>query len=268
MKFKKLRKIYRIIFPKKNTASAVFKYKLEQNKEIVGFKKDNIHYLITLNNSLVVKMRNENHSDYLVFEQVFNFKQYEIIISLLNLNYNEKNIIIDAGANVAYTSLFFSRTLKNSSIYAIEPSIENALVCRENISLNGLEKEIKFYQRAISHKKGLKYKVSNNFRDTKDWAIVTCEDQNGSIEGITLNEIVENHNLPYISLLKIDIEGAERFIFEIDNDLSFLNVTKIIAIEIHDEFDVRFKIYKILREFGFYLFESGELTIGINTKRI
>ena len=64
--------------------------------------------------------------------------------------------------------------------------------------------------------------------------------------------------------MKIDIEGAERFIFDNNNDLSFLKKTKIIAIEIHDEYNIREEIISILKENQFLLLESGELTIGIN----
>jgi FkbM family methyltransferase len=266
MKFKKLRKIYRIIFPKKITPSEHLENQLRQNNEIESYTKDKEHYLAKLDNSLMLKIRNENHSDYLVFQQVFNFKQYEIIINLIKLNFNvnEKKIIIDAGANVFYTSLYFSNRLKNVSIFAIEPGIENALICRENILMNNLEDEVHFYNRALSHKEGLKFQLDNEFRDSKDWAITTKEDVNGEIQGITLNEIVLNNKLSFITFLKVDIEGAERFIFDSNNDLSFLKITKLIAIEIHDEFKIRENVYRILQEFGFYIFEIGELTVGIN----
>jgi predicted hydrocarbon binding protein len=108
--------------------------------------------------------------------------------------------------------------------------------------------------------------LENDFRDRKDWALTTKEDLNGEVEGITLREIILENKLTYITFLKIDVEGAERFIFRADADLSFLNITKLIAIEIHDEFNIRPTIYQILKEYGFCIFELGELTIGINTE--
>ena len=48
------------------------------------------------------------------------------------------------------------------------------------------------------------------------------------------------------------------------SDISFLAITKCIAIEIHDEFNCREAICKILKNYGFSLFNSGELTIGVN----
>ena len=266
MILKKIKKVYRIFFPKKFTSKEIFENQLNQNKEIISFIKEKHHYIANLKNTLTLKMRNENHSDYFVFEQVFNSRQYEIILSLikLNSNSNDEKVIIDAGANVAYTSLYFLNNVNNLYVYAIEPSNENASICRENITLNNIENKIQFYQKALSHQKGLKYQLNTEFRDAMDWAVTTEQNVNGEVSGITLNEIIENNELTNITFLKIDIEGAERFIFDSKSDLSFLKITSIVAIEIHDEFNIREKIYKILKEFKFFLFESGELAVGIN----
>ena len=266
MKFKKTRKAFRVFFPKKFTSTELFEHQLHHNREIISFIKQNHNYIVKLKNSLSLKMRNENHSDYMVFQQVFNLKQYEIITSLIKANQktNDKNVIIDAGANVAYTSLFFLHNLSNVSAYAIEPSFENATMCNENIALNNLSDKILFYHRALSHKIGLKFQLNTEFRDAKDWAIMTKQHIDGEVEGITIGEIISKNSLSQITLIKIDIEGAERFIFDSESDLSFLKITKLVAIEIHDEFNIREKIYDILKEYGFYLFETGELTVGIN----
>jgi FkbM family methyltransferase len=266
MKFKKIKKVCRIFFPKIFSAKELFENQLNSNQEIVFFEKKGQCYEITLKNGIKLKARDENYSDYLVLEQIFNFKEYEIILGMIQLNHfsNEKAIIIDAGANVGYTSMLFSHYLQSSIIYGIEPSFENATICIENISSLRNQSDIFFYQKALSHKAGMTYSLDRDFRDGKDWAITTKSDGNGIIEGISINEIIQEHCLEYITLLKIDIEGAERFIFDVENDLSFLKRTKIIAIEIHDEFNIRDSIYAILKENNFYLFESGELTIGIN----
>jgi len=266
MMLKKLRKAYRIFFPIKYSAKELFENRLRSNREIVSFEKSGQFYEINLKNGIKLKMRDENYSDYLVLEQIFNFKEYKIVLGLIQLNHftNHPKIIIDAGANVGYTSIYFNHYFQSSKIYAIEPSIENANIYAENISYLQDNSNIYLYQKALSHKAGMKYSLNRDFRDGKDWSISTTSDQTGNIEGISVNEIVKEHGLEYISFLKIDIEGAERFIFNFKNDLSFLKITQIIAIEVHDEFKIRESIYEILRDHNFILFESGELTIGIN----
>jgi FkbM family methyltransferase len=266
MRFKKLRKVYRVYFPIKFTAKEIFENCLKNNKEIDFFEKEKESYKVFLKNGISLYLRNEYFSDYLVFEQIFNFKEYEIVVGMIGLNniLAQKNIIIDAGANVGYTSVFFNHYLSNAFIFAIEPSFNNAQLCLKNFTLNNLNKNVHFYQRALSHESGMTFNLERDFRDGKDWAITTTKVEEGEIKGITLIEIIEEHKLEFITLLKIDIEGAERFIFNHNVDLSFLKITKIIAIEIHDEFNVRELVYSILKDYNFYLFECGELTIGFN----
>lgn len=51
---------------------------------------------------------------------------------------------------------------------------------------------------------------------------------------------------------------------EEDSDVSFLNKTRCIAIEIHDEVADRNKIYQLLQNKGFILLEDKETTIVVN----
>lgn len=266
MQLTKLRQVYRVFFPKIFTAGELFELKLQRNTLIAHFEKKESCYNVTLTNGLKIKIRDEAHSDYQVFEQIFNFKEYDFVLNLIVINNlcDSQNIIIDAGANVGYTTLFIHSLLTNSVIYAIEPSTENTLMFTENISCLKNNNNIKLYQNALSHKEGMFYAIDRDFRDGKDWSITTTADNNGSISGISIKEIIEQNNLKYITLLKIDIEGAERFIFNTTNDLSFLSITKVLAIEIHDEFNIRDVICDILRNNNFIIMNSGELTVAIN----
>ncbi|SHJ00438.1 FkbM family methyltransferase [Flavobacterium terrae] len=266
---KVIKKIYTYIFKKKLSPDDFFEREVAKNKLIQNIEKNENHFLIkTPNLSLVV--RNQNHSDFSVFKQVFNKKEYKAITSYLKINLvkNDKMTLIDAGANVGYTSIFFLNEIKNIQVYGIEPSKDNMEVYKKNVDLNNYKKNVFFYENALSGIENKSFSLNNSFRDGKDWSIATSENIDGEIKGITINQIIKEHELEHISCLKIDIEGAERFIFTYDNDLSFLNITYLIAIEIHDEYDCRKTIYEILKEYNFVLFETGELTIGINKKFI
>ena len=270
MKFKKLRKIYRILFPKHHSEVSVFENNLNLNHAVEKITiTENDEYLVELKNKSKVIVRNYTHSDYDVFKQIFNFEEYRIVVSIFQLNPilldNEENVFIDAGANVGYTTAFFSSSAFFSKTFCIEPSATNFKTLKKNISLLDNSDNIVLCENALSGKEGFTFEIDNSFRDGKDWSTTTKEDEKGSVEGITINEIVTKNNLKYITFLKIDIEGAERFIFDKQNDLSFLKITKVVAIEIHDEFNIRDSIHTILKEHNFFLFESGELTIGINT---
>jgi FkbM family methyltransferase len=265
MRLIKLRKIYRIIFPMRFTALENLNNKLNSDSiKVVSFKND--LYKVTLKNNLTIILRDETHSDIKVFKQIFINQEYALVQKLMTLNaeFSKQKNIIDAGANVGYTTVYLSNIFEDANIFAIEPSQENAKIFLKNIEYLKNKSQIKLYQRALSHKPGLSFEIDRNFRDGKDWSVATNEKLGGSIEGISITEIISENKLDYISLLKIDIEGAERFIFKPENDLSFLKITKIIAIEIHDEFNIRNTINTLLLANNFLIFESGELTIGIN----
>lgn len=264
---KKIKQIIRVIFPKKVSSKQQFEYLLNQNDLIYSFEYKESKYYCTLKNGLKVVIRDYKSSDYQVLEQIFVQKEYEIILKIFDLNddFNNEINIIDAGANVGFTSIFFSHFLKKYKIFAIEPSREN---CEMIIKNTQNFENIKIYQNALSENSNTFFNLDRNFRDGKNWSIATEEALNGKVKGITINEIINENKLNYISLLKIDIEGAERFIFKKENDLEFLKITQIIAIEIHDEFNVRNSIIEILIKNNFFLLESGELTIGVNKSLI
>lgn len=264
---KYLIKIYKTYFSKKHTPVEIFEINLNKNKLITNFEIQENNYIVESNYGKNV-IRDYQHSDYNVFKQIFNFEEYKIVLSLYKLNIlnDEKPVLIDAGANVGYTSLYFLNSIPNLQIFSIEPSESNMNIYKQNIALNNFEQQVKFYMNALAEVENKNFTINNTFRDGKDWSISTQENKDGILKGITINEIIKNNNLNKISILKIDIEGAERFIFNKNNNLDFLKITQIIAIEIHDEFNIRNQINELLLENNFIIFESGELTIGINKK--
>ncbi|OBQ55397.1 FkbM family methyltransferase [Tamlana sp. s12] len=268
-RLKKIRKIYRILFPIKFTEDQVFQNKLASNPVINSFIKNENNYEITLRDGEKLVLRNQNHSDYDVFKQVFNDGEYDIVLNILRLNpcfQKKKTILVDAGANVGYTTAFFSSNLNSLDIYGVEPSKANCDMYMKNSSFLKHAHNIKLYHKALSESINTNYKIERNFGDKRDWSLTTTLDEEGEIGGVTINEIIEENRLEYISLLKIDIEGAERFIFRENNDFSFLKKTEILAIEIHDEFGIRERIYDILRRNDFFIFDVSETTIGLNQK--
>lgn len=266
MLFEKIWKIFRITKPKNFSEIELFENLLKTNHLIKSFVKTDLFYQLELTNGLRLVTRNYKFSDYEVFKQIFNFREYDVVLKIMDLNnyFPKKKIIIDAGANVGYTSIFFSKYLDTVKIFSVEPSSANLEIYKKNIELLETPEEFKIYHNALSEKSNSFFNIERNFRDKRDWAMTTLEDQTGEIKGITIDEIIEENNLEYVTLLKIDIEGAERFIFKKNNSFCFLQKTQIIAIEIHDEFQIREEIYDILRDNKFLLLETGEITIGLN----
>ena len=260
-----LRKLYNLIF--KGSPQKRLEYDIKRSSFIRESKpeKQQALYRLDLNNySDPFFIRNRPSSDYDVLRQVVFKGEYETACSALKLNFKtfEPVIIVDAGANIGLTSRFFAERFPNSLIYALEPEPENFKILKKNVA--GLD-TIKPLQNALSAERGKRFEIGKSMRDGADWARTTQESANGTIMGITLEELL-TENVGFFDILKIDIEGAERFIFDNQASQDFLDKTRVLVIEIHDEFNIRSSIYRELRKRGFSIVEQGELTLGVNTK--
>ena len=218
------------------------------------------------NTKKTIKLRKKPSSDFDVFQQVFIGVEYHKVIEEYKNNFsNYKNYkinIIDAGTNIGLTSLIFNDNFDEPNIVCIEPEKENFKVLKFNLynyknifQINGGLWSSNTYLHVV-----------RDFRDKKDWSFRVEETTDvNDIRAYSIDQICKDSKFQFIDILKIDIEGSEKQIFTAKNvDLNFLKITKLIAIEIHDEFNCRNEIYSILEAFGFVYFNHGELTIGVN----
>ena len=134
MKFKKLKKIFRILFPLNLTERKLFIKQLNSNSIIKRVEKCNNIYSTFLDNGTNIFTRYQNHNDYEVFKQVFVFEEYKIVLSIFENNIeldSEEIDIIDAGANIGYTKVYFSKLFHFSNIFCIEPSSSNIEILKK-----------------------------------------------------------------------------------------------------------------------------------------
>lgn len=215
-----------------------------------------------------IKIRKRPSSDRDVFQQIYYWGEYRPVVNTYKDNFIHNKTfpmnIIDAGANIGLTSLFFLEHFMNSRIISIEPDIENFKVLDYNLNSVNYKNITKINAAIWSHNS--KIKIVKDFRDKLDWSFRVEETENQDfINAYSINEIVTSKKLKYIDILKIDIEGSEKEIFtSLKANLAFLKITKCIAIEIHDEYNCREEIYNILKSYNFKYFNQGELTIGYN----
>ncbi len=217
-------------------------------------------------NSKEFKIRKRPSSDIDVLNQVFYHNEYEAVARAYeNAFQSEKVNIIDAGANIGLTSLYFSTVFNNMNLISIEPEPQNFKLLEYNLKNNNISAQL---LKAGLWSKTTFLKIICDFRDQKDWSfrVEETNDTEG-VYAVTINKLIRDNNWAAIDILKIDIEGSEKEVFTSKQaNIDFLNKTKCIAMEIHDEFDCRESIYSVLKNYGFEFFNSGELTIGINKK--
>lgn len=217
-----------------------------------------------------IKIRKNPSSDFEVFDQVYSLKEYLPVVNAYTTNFKNKANsalnIIDAGSNIGLTSLFFLDHFQNANIICVEPEIENFKILEFNLGRAKKSKIIKINGAIWSF--NCKIEIVNDFRDRSSCSFrVEESNQVGAITAYPVNQLIAENNFDIVDILKIDIEGSEKQIFtHPSSNLDFLKITKCIAVEIHDEFDCREQICNILMDYGFVLFNEGELTIGINQK--
>ncbi len=166
-----------------------------------------------------------NTSDIYVFYQVFSEREYDNCINF------EPKVIIDAGANIGLTSLFYANKYPQALIIAIEPDAENYETLVHNCKPYN---NIKTLQKGLWHKDA-KLKISDKFKGGK-WAMVVEEviDNNDfTIDAISLNSILKEFNINKIDILKMDIESAEKEVLSENYEL-WLPKVKMLIVELHD----------------------------------
>ena len=200
-------------------------------------------------------------SDISIFKYILLNREYETFVTQTK----DVRYIIDAGANIGCSTLYFKKKFPFSTIVSIEPEAENFRCLAKNIQLNK-------FTAIHPLNKGLwvddsPLKIGRNFGDKREWSFTVEPVRESPIYGITIPAIMQEYSMPRIDILKIDIEGAERFIFETNILKSFLHKVRYIVMEIHkNQFSgLDQKIYKLLTDFGFDYTPCGpELTIATN----
>ena len=181
--------------------------------------------LITALNSLTLgqKVYLRNKSSLSLYFDIFHKNEYGKL-----LNYEIENVL-DCGANVGMTTLWFNKYLEPKKIISIEP---------DKVNYNFLLKNTQDFANIISIQAGVwKKNTKLNIEDVSksNLGFIVKENLNGNIDAITIKQLCAKYKVDSISLLKLDIEGSEKEVFESLDD-SLLNITKLILIEFHERY--------------------------------
>lgn len=141
----------------------------------------------------------------------------------------QKPTIIDCGANVGVSTLYFKKLYKDAEIYAFEADKKIFRYLEQNTKNNSAN-DIKLYNKAIWIDNDGIYFAS----DGADGGHITLDSKNAQkIDSIRLKDILSKHS--NIDFLKLDIEGAENEVM-VDCKDSLHNIQNIF-IEYHQKYD-------------------------------
>jgi len=196
-------------------------------------------------------------TDYNIYGQIFRFEEYKPLIDIVNQRcIKEILYIVDAGANVGCSTVYFKQLFPKAKIVAIEPQSGNFNILYKNIELNNLKQDV-FAEKSGLWKDNSNLEITTDFRDGREYAffLKTVNDTvttHETVSGITINDVLAKYEFPYIDILKIDIEGSEKYLFE-NEDIARNTLCKVnfLALEIHDEIVDRELVVSLLEKLGF-----------------
>jgi FkbM family methyltransferase len=163
----------------------------------------------------VRRTRTDRH----VFQQVFDRRDYDIPA----LSELKPRVIVDAGAHAGFTSVFFANMFSGAVIHSIEPHPGNFELLSRNAkpypNIKPLNAALWFQQGSVS--------LANPDADSSAFQFHA----GSSVNAVTVDDVVPDGS---IDILKMDVEGAERGIFE--QRPAWLSRVRALLIETHDQF--------------------------------
>jgi FkbM family methyltransferase len=200
-----------------------------------------------------------NTSDALVLKQVFIDEQY-----LASCRNGDSDTIVDCGANVGYASVWYLSRYPKSILVAVEPEDGNFKLLQANLAFFGDRASV---IKAAVWSNGTRLSlVKKESIGGVDWAWQVRDDPiNGNIAAVSINDLLDSFGFSNLSILKMDIEGAEAVVFADPKSDEWLSKVDVIAIELHDNagFGPASEIFfNAIANRGFSTFHAGELVIA------
>ncbi|HAI22046.1 MAG TPA: hypothetical protein DCM14_09180 [Clostridiales bacterium UBA8153] len=120
------------------------------------------------------------------------------------------DIIIDAGANVGLYACWAARRLSPwGRVWAFEPEPKNYARLRRLVACLALEAKVKPVPLALGAESG-QLRLELVGWGSASGAIEGRSGKAATVEKTTIDHFVAAHDLPYVSFIKMDIEGMER----------------------------------------------------------
>jgi FkbM family methyltransferase len=185
-----------------------------------------------------IDFRYKSLGDVRVVDQIFQHREYALDESSphgkalrayydMVLTSGKTPLILDAGANIGASCLYFSCVFPRSTLVAIEPEINNSALLKHNAR----DKPIRVIEGAIGARPGTIFLQDPG---QSDWGFRTGDSGAYSVPVYSPNDILADYAEERFRplLFKIDIEGFEKDLFS--DHLQWLDRFPMIVIELHD----------------------------------
>ena len=168
--------------------------------------------------------------------------QFKDIFELENYKFQPKTknpVIIDCGANVGTSCLYFAKTYPNSHIFAFEPDKKIFTYLKDNLKNNNITNVTLFNSAVWIDNCDLKFSSEGADSGT----LLLSSNNMVTVKAISLNDFLSQFD--YIDFLKLDIEGVEDIV--IKDCLKNLHKIENLFIEYHSFYEKKQNYDEILK---------------------
>lgn len=147
----------------------------------------------------------------------------------------QHNLIIDAGGYIGTAAIVFARRFPKATVVTVEPSKENFKILEQNVAeyrnivpLNCALGPIDGTITLVDPGDGeWSYTIVSQPKNNPSPRLITR-----NVEAISVETIMQKYRATGVDILKLDIEGAEKHLFQ-DNPC-WIAQTRVIMAELHD----------------------------------
>lgn len=141
----------------------------------------------------------------------------------------QPKLILDCGANLGASALYFHAQFPEAIIHAIEPDQSNFELLTRNTE------EIANIRTTMAAVWGddAAVEIIDSSAPPSERSVRAAPDSKLGLAGFTVDSLLKASGFDRIGLLKLDVQGAEREIFT-SKGLEWLERTDVIMIELHD----------------------------------
>lgn len=194
-------------------------------KTVISHVDNNMVEIARNSYKFPIYVRN-NTTDVLVYKSIIEGAEYDFFVE------KEPEVIIDAGANIGLASVFFANKYPNAKIIAIEPEESNFEMLKKNTASYS---NIHLVKAALWHS----ICELDLFGGYDDWGFRLGMDKKESrlkkqhlTKTVTVDKLIEDFGINKIDILKIDIEGSEKEVF--NNSSAWIGRVNSIIAELHE----------------------------------
>ncbi len=138
--------------------------------------------------------------------------------------------ILDLGANIGVASVYYREKYPKAEIVAVECEKSNFQVLEQNVE----HLRVRTIQAGIWNRQcRLKIETATEEKDAFQ-CVETGEKGQGTFEGVDIDTLINQYHMQGCIMIKMDIEGAEKNIFEHFEDAKWPDMIQTMIIEIHE----------------------------------